>query len=239
MDGQSQLKQLTITEYKEATRDPARSSALIQAEPTDDEDENLSITFNAKGRSSANTQAASPRKRLKTRGSASYGQQASGSLRIRPQTAASIQVLLSAPVAEGRCSRHVARRQTYGQGRRATQTLTKPTDGAGSLSLGTATIARSFRPQPTHAAQSQLRRKRGLKNVSVPIGKEELARHRNAFLAWQMASTEQSDKHVLLDTSARRDEKVYYARKSQVDFAQDRTAQRQQSSSSDFRGSRP
>lgn len=108
MDEQSQQKPRpsNVMEYQNATEVRERSATLAQAED-DAESERLSITFNARRKVSAVKPTASPGKKTST---ISQSQQASGSLRIRPQTAASIQVLFTQPLAETRNSRQANRR---------------------------------------------------------------------------------------------------------------------------------
>ena len=106
----------------------------------------------------------------------------------------------------------------------------QPEEGSVALPHGKTTIARSYLAPP--APKSNLRRKRGLKHVSVPIDKEEIARHRNTFSTQNMGSNDQTEKRVILDNSPNKiGEKIYYARKSQIDFARDKGTGHQQASS--------
>lgn len=67
----------------------------------------------------------------------------------------------------------------------------------------------------------------------MPIDKEEIARHRNTFSTQNMGSNDQNEKRVILDNSPK---KIYYARKSQIDFAQEKGMQQASSPDIKMRG---
>lgn len=70
----------------------------------------------------------------------------------------------------------------------------------------------------------------------MPIDKEEIARHRNTFFTQNTGSNDQNERRVILDNSPEKiRDKVYYARRSQIDFAQGNGMRHQQASSPDIK----